>query len=232
MQNRAGEEIYAESIRTPWCAAYRGALHRPTAGRRQRLPQFRLAGAITVRPFPKGQYRTLCALWCPTAPTCGTVGGRSMTIHPWTGLVEDPAGHPGRSSLDLVRRAEMLALAGFDKPLLIPDLCRALAVSQRTLRKAFNKAYGRPPCRHLRMLRLSQVRRALLSAHDHVVTVTEIATGFGFAELGRFSVEYRKVFGESPSATLHRASGSKSAKKPAARRSEPHASLLSDEIIR
>jgi len=36
------------------------------------------------------------------------------------------------------------------------------------------------------------------------VTVTEIATSFGFVELGRFSVEYRKVFGESPSETLGR----------------------------
>ena len=36
--------------------------------------------------------------------------------------------------------------------------------------------------------------------------VTEIATCFGFAELGRFSVEYRKAFGESPSQTLNRVS--------------------------
>jgi AraC-like DNA-binding protein len=55
------------------------------------------------------------------------------------------------------------------------------------------------------MLRLSQVRGALLSARGQLVTVTEIATDFGFAELGRFSVEYRKVFGESPSETLHQA---------------------------
>ena len=80
------------------------------------------------------------------------------------------------------------------------------------------------------MLRLSQVRRALLSARDHIVTVTEIATGFGFAELGRFSVEYRKVFGESPSATLHRASRSKSTSKAAVDRYELQARLLSDEI--
>ena len=65
-----------------------------------------------------------------------------------------------------------------------------------------------PPCRHLRMVRLFQVRRALSSAHGQVVTVTAIATSFGFAELGRFSVEYRKVFGESPSVTLRRASRS------------------------
>ena len=39
-----------------------------------------------------------------------------MTIHPWTGLVEDPGSRPGRSSLDLVRRAEMLALAELTQP--------------------------------------------------------------------------------------------------------------------
>jgi transcriptional regulator GlxA family with amidase domain len=55
------------------------------------------------------------------------------------------------------------------------------------------------------MLRLSEVRRALLSADSKRVTVTEIATCFGFVELV-FSVEYRTVFGESPSQTLHYAS--------------------------
>jgi AraC-like DNA-binding protein len=66
------------------------------------------------------------------------------------------------------------------------------------------------------MLRLSQVRGALLSARGQFVTVTEIATDFGFAELGRFSVEYRKVFGESPSETLHQARVSNSMNAPVA----------------
>jgi hypothetical protein len=35
--------------------------------------------------------------------------------------------------------------------------------------------------------------------------VTEVAVHFGFLELGRFSVEYRRAFGERPSATLRRA---------------------------
>ena len=120
-------------------------------------------------------------------------------------MAEEPARRASQSSLDLVQRAEMLALADLDKSLHVAALSHTLGVSERTLRKAFNNTYGLPPCRHLRMLRLFQVRRALLSAHDQVVTVTEIATSFGFAELGRFSVEYRKVFGESPSVTLRRA---------------------------
>jgi AraC-like DNA-binding protein len=153
-----------------------------------------------------------------------------MTIHPWAGLVEGPVTRSGRSSQGLVRRAEMLALAGADKPLLISDICRALAVSHRTLRKAFNETYGRPPCRHLRMLRLTEARRALLSSHVHLVTVTEIATGFGFAELGRFSVEYRSLFGESPSATLHRTPRSQSIDKAKVSMFEPQVRLMSDEI--
>jgi transcriptional regulator GlxA family with amidase domain len=115
--------------------------------------------------------------------------------------------YPGqrKGHRDLVSEAETLALAEVDEPLHISTLCIALAVSERTLRKAFHKAYGLPPCRHLRMVRLAEARGALLSADSRRVTVTEIATCFGFVELGRFSVEYRKVFGESPSQTLHHA---------------------------
>jgi AraC-like DNA-binding protein len=134
----------------------------------------------------------------------------SMTIHQWvaTGLkmLSTQESKPCR---DLVEQAEKLALADLDQPLHISALCRALTVSERTLRKAFHKTYGLPPCRHLRMLRLSEARRALLSADCGMTTVTEVAMCFGFAELGRFSVEYRKVFGESPSQTLYRASYTK-----------------------
>jgi hypothetical protein len=34
--------------------------------------------------------------------------------------------------------------------------------------------------------------------------VTSVATDHGFSELGRFSVQYRTLFGESPSASLQR----------------------------
>ena len=47
-------------------------------------------------------------------------------------------------------------------------------------------------------------RRALSRANPVTTTVTDIATEFGFWELGRFSVEYRALFGEPPSASLRR----------------------------
>ncbi|MBN8989369.1 MAG: helix-turn-helix domain-containing protein [Rhizobiales bacterium] len=110
------------------------------------------------------------------------------------------------SSRAIVEQAEILALAEVGDPIQISALCAALSISERTLRKAFHRVHGLPPCRHLRMLRLQQARRALIANDSHLTTVTEIATAFGFLELGRFSVEYRKIFGESPSQTLNRAS--------------------------
>ena len=127
-----------------------------------------------------------------------------MTLDQWLAAVaETPFARESNPWSDLVEQAKILALAHLDEPLHISVLCRTLEVSERTLRKAFHKLYGVAPCRQLRMLRLYQARRALLAADDKLVTVTEIATGCGFLELGRFSVEYRKVFGESPSQTLH-----------------------------
>jgi AraC-like DNA-binding protein len=126
-----------------------------------------------------------------------------MTIRYWPETLSDISRQStSRTWRDLVDQAEAVALAELDSPLHISDLCNALAVSERTLRKAFHSVHGLPPCRHLRMQRLSQARRALLSADARSVTVTEIAISFGFVELGRFSVEYREAFGESPSQTL------------------------------
>jgi len=86
----------------------------------------------------------------------------------------------------------------------VDDLCRAAAVSERTLRNAFRKVHGVSPYRYLRGFRMTQARQALMSAGSKRGTVTEVAMQFGFLELGRFSVDYRSAFGECPSVTLRR----------------------------
>jgi AraC-like DNA-binding protein len=84
-------------------------------------------------------------------------------------------------------------MAAGQAPLNIATLCRMLAVSERGLRNAFHRVHGIPPHRHLLML--SQARRELMSARDPSVNVTETATHLDFLQLGRFSVEYREMFG-------------------------------------
>jgi len=44
--------------------------------------------------------------------------------------------------------------------------------------------------------------------------VTEIATQWGFTHMGRFSIEYRLRFGESPSETLSRSFANSPSRAP------------------
>jgi AraC-like DNA-binding protein len=82
--------------------------------------------------------------------------------------------------------------------------CAALGVSYWTLRACCQEHLGMSPKRYLLLRRMHLARQALRRAHPGSMTVTEIATNYGFWELGRFSVVYRSLFGESPSTTLCR----------------------------
>ena len=82
------------------------------------------------------------------------------------------------------------------------EISHDVGVCQRTLEHIFREHMNITPYQYLKRSRLGMARDALRKAEPTLSTVTEIATRFGFYELGRFSVDYRKFFGESPSATL------------------------------
>ena len=56
---------------------------------------------------------------------------------------------------------------------------------------------------YLRGVRLQKAREEMLRC-DGTGTVTEIAMHWEFDHLGRFGVEYRRRYGETPSTTLRR----------------------------
>lgn len=87
----------------------------------------------------------------------------------------------------------------------IPDVCTAVGVPQRTLNACCQEALGVGAKRYLLLRRMHLARRALRGAGAATTTITDVATRFGFWNFGRFAVEYRRQFGESPSATLLRA---------------------------
>jgi AraC-like DNA-binding protein len=91
-----------------------------------------------------------------------------------------------------------------NEPLYLVDICEAIGVTDRTLRVHCQEHLGTSPHRYLWLRRMNQARRALTQANATTQTVTEIANDYGFGELGRFAVSYRKLFGESPSVTLRR----------------------------
>jgi AraC-like DNA-binding protein len=88
-----------------------------------------------------------------------------------------------------------------NRPIYLPEICAAIGVPERTLRLCCQEQLAMSPKQYLTRRRMHLVRRALLSAETEA-TVTEIATGFGFWHLGRFSADYQTLFGEFPSTTL------------------------------
>jgi AraC-like DNA-binding protein len=83
------------------------------------------------------------------------------------------------------------------------ELSRQTGVSERTLRAAFHDVLGLSPKQYAIGQRLHAAHEALCAADPGTTTVTDIATEYGFFELGRFAGRYRHTFGEAPSQTLH-----------------------------
>jgi AraC-like DNA-binding protein len=104
----------------------------------------------------------------------------------------------------IMRRLEEVLEANPDRTLYVAELCGAAGASGRTLRACCQEHLGMRPTRYLWLRRMHLARRALRMADPAAASVTEIATSYGFWELGRFSVAYRSLFGESPSASLRR----------------------------
>jgi AraC-like DNA-binding protein len=102
----------------------------------------------------------------------------------------------------VVERAEAYFRANIDAPLSLATLSRLLGLSERGLRNAFYSVRGKSPKRCLVAARLEGVRRELCNESNNRITVTTVATRYGFYELGRFANTYRQAFGETPSETL------------------------------
>jgi AraC-like DNA-binding protein len=120
------------------------------------------------------------------------------------------AGHSGkvrnvhRQRASVLRRLEDALEAKSGETLYMAELCAAVGATYWTLRDCCVEYLGMSPKRYLWMRRMNLARRALQGADAENTAVTEVATNYGFWELGRFSVAYRSLFGESPSAALHR----------------------------
>lgn len=118
--------------------------------------------------------------------------GRQAVPHPCR------LSHPER----IVRRAEdRFAEAQWGK-ISLGDLCIAAGTSQSGLYMAFQDLYGEPPLRYFYRRRLNRAREILLGAKLDRGLVQQTALDVGLTEFGRFSRDYKMLFGELPSATL------------------------------
>jgi AraC-like DNA-binding protein/TolB-like protein len=103
----------------------------------------------------------------------------------------------------LVKRALAYMRGNLAEKITLSDVMQACATSERTLLKQFKKCVGLSPLVYLRRYRLNAARHELLTEGSDEA-IADIAIRCGYPHLGRFAGEYRRLFGESPSATRER----------------------------
>lgn len=104
-----------------------------------------------------------------------------------------------------LRRAVQFIHANMSKPIAIGDIAEASGTTSRSLQLYFQSEFALSPMRYLKRQRLLLARRLILQSENDR-TLGEIIYEAGFSHFGRFSSEYRDLFGEAPSQTKARAS--------------------------
>ena len=104
--------------------------------------------------------------------------------------------HSLRRALDAMR-------ANVEHEWSVLELATVAGVSGRTLQRQFRSSLGHTPQAALRDVRFERARRELLQGLPGA-KVTDIALRCGLSHCGRFSIEYRRRYGETPSQTLSR----------------------------
>ena len=110
---------------------------------------------------------------------------------------------PPDSGAAMVRRVEEYLEAQASDPIDMPTLARTTGHSVRSIHRAFQLHRGYTPMSFLADVRMRLARSILLDAQGEA-RVTTTAFECGFRHLGRFAVDYKRRFGESPSETLKR----------------------------
>ena len=119
------------------------------------------------------------------------------------------------SSLKPFRRARLIAqaeqemLAHLDEPLTLKALAERLGSSSSALSYGFQDLFGMSPMRYLKVRRLNGVRQRLKASDPETCSVGILASQFGFWSAGHFARDYKAMFGELPSETLHGATNVK-----------------------
>jgi AraC-like DNA-binding protein len=153
-----------------------------------------------------------------SAPTCafGSLAARQLEQsllallletqpHNYSEQLSPPAGGCAPRH---VRRAAEFIEANVAEPIGIEEIVHASGASMRSLYEGFRRFRGTSPMEFLRTMRLRRVHEDLIDAPAGA-TVSDVATRWGFYQFGRFAAQYRQLFGETPSATLRRASSSR-----------------------
>jgi len=217
-----------ESIRLDWldgCAQLALKLDNRAVERHlaEHLRRPALAGPLTFdfqAPLPAGEASTLVDMLHlvvrdldgPAALTSGAAEAAAEDLLLSLVLAELPHDQAGamtrpvsRAAPYYVKRVEEFIHTHAGDAIALDDMAAVAGVSARTLFKGFREFRGTGPKAYLKSVRLDRVRAELAEAALQGRSVTDVATRWGFTHLGNFARDYRRRFGEPPSATLRRA---------------------------
>ncbi len=132
---------------------------------------------------------------------------RELVVSGLAQAVEHPlsASLPGRPTARRPRTVKRTLDAMHAEPgrlFTASELAGIAGVGIRVLQESFRQHVGVPPLTYLRRLRLEGVHSELSRAGPGQLSVSEVATRWGFTHLGRFAGAYRARYGVTPSQTL------------------------------
>ncbi|GAA3351990.1 AraC family transcriptional regulator [Amorphoplanes nipponensis] len=128
------------------------------------------------------------------------VSGLAQAVeHPFS---QNPAGRPTTRRPRTVKRTLDAMHAEPGRSFTAAELAGIAGVGIRVLQESFRQHVGVPPLTYLRRLRLEGVHAELSRAGPDQLSVSEVATRWGFTHLGRFAGAYRDRYGVTPSQTL------------------------------
>ena len=132
---------------------------------------------------------------------------QNMVLDALVGILDHSGVEPAATSSfqrrqRIVARVREYILEHRDQAITVPELCEQAHVSRRTLQYCFEDVLGMSPTLYLRRVRLNGVRRQLMNTGAHNLVIGQIAADWGFSNFSQFSCDYRKLFGESASASM------------------------------
>ena len=102
-----------------------------------------------------------------------------------------------------VRLVEDYISAHCREPISMQTIARETGHGANSIFRAFRKHRDYTPMQFLRNVRMTMARNRLLQPNA-AESVSQVAFACGFTHLGRFAIQYRRRFGETPSETLAR----------------------------
>lgn len=93
-------------------------------------------------------------------------------------------------------------LTSLEEEMTVQSICRQFGITDKTLENSFKSLFGITPKRFIDLLKLNRAHEDLLSADAKTINVSDIASKWGFHNFGRFSHNYKALFGALPSTTI------------------------------